>query len=128
MTNAMKKTITIFIAAIMLGGCSFLDVNPKGEVFDNDMFTSAEGYEDALYGIYAELGTVNGLYSDYLYWIPEALSANVSISDNGLQYMAMGQWSAFNASSIRTTVWKSAYSTINHVNNIIGHLEGTDPL
>lgn len=123
MTNAMKKTITIFIAAIMLGGCSFLDVNPKGEVFDNDMFTSAEGYEDALYGIYAELGTVNGLYSDYLYWIPEALSANVSISDNGLQYMAMGQWSAFNASSIRTTVWKSAYSTINHVNNIIGHLE-----
>ena len=96
---------------LLAGGCSkFLDVNPKGEVFDNDMFTTAAGYEDALYGIYAELGTVSGLYSDYLWWIPEALCVNETISDNGLQYMAMGQWSAYNAATIRTTVWKAAYA------------------
>ena len=119
----MKKTAIILSLAAILCGCnSFLDVNPKGEVFNNDMFTSAAGYEDALYGIYAELGTVTGLYSDYLYWIPEALSANVSISDNGLQYMALAQWSAFNASTIRTNVWKAAYSVINHTNNILDHI------
>lgn len=121
----MKNKLILFgLSLMLLGGCAkFLDVNPKGEVFDNDMFVSAAGYEDALYGIYAELGTVSGLYSDYLYWIPEALSANASISDNGLQYMAVGQWSAYNASTIRSTVWKAAYATINHINNIIGHIE-----
>lgn len=120
----MKRTIyTICLAALLCGCSKFLDVNPKGEVFDNDMFTTAAGYEDALYGIYAELGTVSGLYSDYLFWIPEALSANVSVSDNGLQYMAIAQWSAFNATSIRNSVWKAGYATINHVNNIIGHIE-----
>ena len=121
----MRQTKIIFCMFLLLaGGCSkFLDVNPKGEVFDNDMFTTAAGYEDALYGIYAELGTVSGLYSDYLWWIPEALCVNETISDNGLQYMAMGQWSAYNAATIRTTVWKAAYATINHINNIIGHIE-----
>ena len=74
----MRQTKIIFCMFLLLaGGCSkFLDVNPKGEVFDNDMFTTAAGYEDALYGIYAELGTVSGLYSDYLWWIPEALCVN----------------------------------------------------
>ena len=118
------KLLYLSLGLLLAGGCaSFLDVNPKGEVFDNDMFTSAAGYEDALYGIYAELGTVSGLYSDYLWWIPEALAVNETISDNGLQYMAMGQWTAYNASSIRNTVWRAAYATINHINNIVGHIE-----
>lgn len=121
----MKKIAYILIAAVMAAtSCSgFLDVNPKGEVFDADMFTSAAGYEDALYGIYAELGTTSYLYSDYMFWIPEALSGNVTISDNGLQYMALAQWSAFNAVTIRNGVWKAAYSAINHINNILAHIE-----
>ena len=120
----MKRILTSIAALMTLCACSdFLDVNPKGEVFDNDMFTSAEGYEDALYGVYAELGTVQNLYAGYMYWIPEVLSINESIADNGLQYMAIGQWSAFNATSIRNGVWKSAYTAINHINNIIGHIE-----
>lgn len=120
----MKRTFAIIAAALTLCSCSgFLDVNPKGEVFDNDMFVSAEGYEDAIYGIYAELGTAQYLYSDYMYWIPEALGINVTISDNGLQYMATTQWTAFNATSIRNGVWKAAYAAINHLNNIIDHIE-----
>ena len=119
----MKKILATLAAAFTVCACSFLDVNPKGEVFDNDMFTSAEGFEDALYGIYAELGTANYLYSDYLYWIPEVLCINETIADNGMQYMAIGQWTAFNAASIRNGVWKAAYTAINHLNNIIGHIE-----
>ena len=49
----MKKIKNILIAAVCvlaLGSCEkFLNVNPKGEVFDQDMFTTAEGFEDALY-------------------------------------------------------------------------------
>jgi hypothetical protein len=70
----MKQIKNIFIAlacVCILGSCEgFLNVNPKGEVFDQDMFTSAEGYEDALYGIFAELGTTQYLYSDYMVWVP----------------------------------------------------------
>lgn len=119
----MKKILFIAVSLLLCSCADFLDVNPKGEVFDNDMFVSAEGYEDALYGIYAELGTETYLYSDYMYWIPEALSIDATIADNGLQYMALAQWYAFNASSIRNGVWKAAYAAINHINNIIKHIE-----
>lgn len=119
----MKKLFTTILLASALTSCGFLDVNPKGEVFDQDMYSTAEGYEDALYGIYAELGTATYLYSDYMYWIPEVLSINSSISDLGLQYMAVAQWYAYNATSIRNGVWGASYKVINHLNNIIGHIE-----
>lgn len=119
-----NKLFTLICVALIAASCSkFLDVNPKGEVFDADMFTTQEGYEDALYGIYAELGTVQYLYSDFMYWLPEVLSGNETISDNALQYMAIGQWSAFNANAIRNGMWRAGYSVINHLNNIIAHIE-----
>lgn len=106
-----------------LVGCSdFLDVNPKGEVFDNDMFESAEGYEDALYGIYAEMGTEDYLYSGYLYWLPEALSINAT-DESTLSAMAGGEWSLYSASAVRNYIWSTAYTVINHINNIIDHAE-----
>lgn len=121
------KSLKYFILcalALPLAGCAdFLDVNPKGEVFDKDMFESAEGYEDALYGIYAELGSTKNLYRDFMLWIPEALSINVTINDLGLSNMAIGEWSKTNAANIRTSTWSAAYKAINHINNIIAHIE-----
>lgn len=109
---------------LLMNSCAdFLDVNPKGEVFDKDMFESAEGYEDALYGIYAELATEQYLYSDYMIWLPEVLSLNISTSDNALQYMAYGQWTNAGASPIRNSIWAKLYKVINHINNILSHIE-----
>lgn len=121
--KTLKHYILCALALPLLGCSDFLDVNPKGEVFDKDMFESAEGYEDALYGIYAELGTQQYLYSDYMFWIPEALCANVTIRDEALYNMAIGEWSKNQATTLRNGVWKAAYTAINHVNNIVAHIE-----
>lgn len=99
--KTLKHYILCALALPLLGCSDFLDVNPKGEVFDKDMFESAEGYEDALYGIYAELGTQKSLYSDYMFWVPETLSINVTLSDDGMSNMAIGEWSRTHASTIR---------------------------
>lgn len=112
-----------FIPAFLSGCAGFLDVNPKGEVFNNDMFTTAEGYEDALYGIYAELGTQNYLYSNYLLWLPEALCANISATDNALQNMSVGLWKKDDAPILRKGIWSSSYKVISHINNILKHIE-----
>ena len=121
--KTLKYYILCALALPLLGCSDFLDVNPKGEVFDKDMFESAEGYEDALYGIYAELGSQQYLYSDYMFWIPEVLSINVTLSDNAMSNMAIGEWSKSTASSLRNDVWKTVYKTINHINNIVSHIE-----
>lgn len=124
----MKK-IRLYISLLLMlpfvAGCDdFLNVNPKGEVFDNDMFTSADGYEDALYGIYAELGTKQYLYSDYMFWLPEVLSANINTTNNrGLENMSKADWEATDAPAIRKGIWTTTYTTINHINNILAHIE-----
>lgn len=121
--KTLKYYLLCTLALPLLGCSDFLDVNPKGEVFDKDIFESAEGYEDALYGIYAELGTQQYLYSDYMFWIPETLSINVTLSDNAMSNMAIGEWTKSTASNTRLSIWSAAYKAINHINNIVSHIE-----
>lgn len=120
-------------AAMMLCGCAkFLDVNPKGEVFDADMFSTGEGYEDALYGIYNYLAETQSLYGAHIWWVAEACSQNVisgsSSSDYQFGYMQLGRWYDQGPTSIREGIWSNAYTAINNINNIIQHAsqDGTD--
>lgn len=121
----MKKIIYILCTALLTGACAkFLDVNPKGEVFDGDMFTSAEGVEDALYGVYSELANTESLWGAYLHWIPEACSQNVLCpGDYKMGNMASADWKTSGPVSVRKDVWNHAYEAINHINNIIAHCE-----
>ena len=50
------------LLALILGGSScdsFLDVQPKGEVLEGDLLKDAKGFENALYGVYAKMGSTN---------------------------------------------------------------------
>ncbi len=127
----MKKKLTYIIlaAAIFATGCDkFLDVNPKGEVFDEDMFSTAEGYEDALYGIYSEIGTEEDMYAGYYLWIPEACSQNVTcLSDYKLGNLSLADWYNNGPTTVRSGVWETSYEAINHVNNIIQYAEEDGP-
>lgn len=127
----MKKTCCILtLAALLAGSCTgFLDVNPQGEVFDQDMFGSAEGYEDALYGIYNELATSEALYGAWLPWSAEALSQNfTAVGDYQFGNLSLGSWYDRGPVNIREKIWSKGYECINHINNIIQHArsEGTD--
>lgn len=124
MNDMKKKYISLTVAAFAFVSCSgFLDVNPKGEVFDKDMFESAQGYENSLYGIYAELGTENYLYKNYLHWVPEVLSCNVKTSDDALQSMSYAIWTKSTVGPVRKGMWAASYTAINHINNILAHIE-----
>lgn len=121
----MKRIICILCLGLVMSSCAkFLDVNPKGEVFDGDMFTSAEGVEDALYGVYSELAGTESLWGAYLHWIPEACSQNVLCpGDYKMGNMAAADWMSSGPVSVRKELWGSAYKAINHLNNIIAHCE-----
>lgn len=115
--------MSVLVLSGMASCGKFLDVNPKGEVFDADMYNSAEGYEDALYGIYAQLGTDDYLYKNYLHWLPEVLAVNVNTTDDGLQSMSYGLWTKTTAFPVRKGIWATSYEVINQLNNIISHIE-----
>ena len=117
--------MALALCAALAGGCGdFLDVNPKGETFDNDMFTSAEGYEDALYGIYSELSNADDLYGGNMIWLAEVLSQNTTaLTDNTYGNLALANWTINGPTLLRKKLWSNAYTAINHLNNIISHAE-----
>lgn len=121
-----KYLSLLLCGASVLAGCSgFLDVNPKGETFDNDMFTTASGYEDAIYGIYSEAANGEYLYAGYLQWVPEAMCQNISCeNDYKLANMQNQEWEE-NAGpkDLIKDIWTGAYKCINHINNLIDHVE-----
>ena len=51
------KDIMVLLA-LFVGGTScdsFLDVRPTGEIVNNELFETAEGFEEAIYGVYSYL-------------------------------------------------------------------------
>lgn len=112
---------------LLLGGCeAYLDVNPKSEVTDKELFSTAEGCEDAIYGIYAEIGGErNGLYGQMLaYKYPELMTGNFSInqSDN-MAYVVQRQWTHDNAIAVAEQIWTTGYKVIGHVNKALFHIQ-----
>lgn len=121
----MRKLYILLSVVIVLTGCKgFLDVNTKGEVFDNDMFASSEKYEDALYGVYSEIAGEEWLYGGYLQWAPEVMCGNVTnVSDYKLGNLAMADWDSQGPGDIRENIWYETYRAISNVNNIITHAQ-----
>jgi len=130
MNMAMKKTFifSLIIAAVMTSGCAkFLNVNPKGETFDEDMFTNEDGWQDALYGVYNEIATNSNLYKGYLQFCPEVMSQNVNcVNYYVLGSLSLGDWYSTGPSGIREKIWADTYEAINHTNNIISHAESAN--
>lgn len=123
----MKKKIIYLCSLLMLFGCDkFLDINPKSETVDDDMFASAEGYEDALYGVYASLAQEDLYGGRMSVLIPELLAQNFQTTHASLLYVSRLDYKSSWAKSEYRGLWKNGYLVISYLNNIIGHLEEHD--
>ena len=51
-----------------LGGCSnWLDVTPEGSVDEKDLFSTGEGYRNALNGVYRQM-SLTSMYGQQMSW------------------------------------------------------------
>lgn len=120
----MKKIIYILLFALNGWSCSnFLDINPKAEVIDEDMFSTASGVEDALYGVYSSLSNTS-LYGSYLsVYYPELMAQH--FVDDGVKGTKIGRLELGDLylEDGNMKIWKQAYKTIGYINNIIINLE-----
>lgn len=124
--KSIKQYSQTLLLTLLLSGCgAYLDVNPKSEVTDKELFSTAEGCEDAIYGIYAEIGGErNGLYGQMLaYKYPELMTGNFTInqSDN-MAYVVQRQWTHDNAIAVAEEIWTTGYKVIGHVNKALSHI------
>ncbi|MCG8578571.1 MAG: RagB/SusD family nutrient uptake outer membrane protein [Bacteroidales bacterium] len=125
----MKNLIYIIIlTSLVLFSCEdWMDIQPKSEVDQVDLFSSEEGYMDALNGVYLMLGE-GTLYGDRLTMSFLDILAQNYFIPTGHSYMDVvfhNYETEFGENQI-SGVWNKAYNVIANCNNIIDHLNLDD--
>lgn len=119
------KTIyisTFLFLSLLLSSCAnFLDINPKAEVVDKDMFSTRQGCEDAITGLYGELKT-HKLYGERWNWgVFDVLSQDFNAGDETYEYLEVYNYN--DAQKMIDTMWMESYKVVGYANNIIRNLE-----
>ena len=126
----------LLILPYILASCdSWLDVTPEDEIEEKDLFSSGEGFRNALNGIYKSLSE-SDLYGKELTW--GLLDAMAQCYDNSKLLSAQSSGNLYRyrvpiydyAHSDFTTVleaiWSKAYNNVANANNIIQNIQYAD--
>lgn len=120
----MKHVYTIIISAVLLmtlSSCDdFLDIYPDGQVKREEILSTTDGIEDALYGVYAQLRE-GVLYGQVLtIGDMEILGQNMDCYGN-TRYTNLGAYK-FNSTDVEDifkAVWESMYKNISNANSVL---------
>lgn len=134
--KTMKK-INILLSCLMaisLTSCEdFLDVRPKAEKLERDLFKNAQGFEDAIYGVYGSLASTSMYGKDMLWGVTEILAQNLQCSDAGLgrgELFALARYDYKSNDYLRqrfSAIWTQTYQSIGYANNILEQLNDWSP-
>ena len=81
----MRKIWLLLCMSFPFFGCeNFLNINPDSEVVNEDMFSTPEGVEDALYGVYMSMVKEDMYGGKMSVLIPEILAQNFTTGDTYL--------------------------------------------
>lgn len=126
----LKTFILYAFIPFALGACTnWLDVAPDDQVNENTLFSKADGYRNALNGIYKNMSSTQ-MYGQALsygavevlghpYQRYELMQPNTHLYD--YNYTSTG------AKSLIENIWSKSYTAIANCNNLIANTEEADP-
>ena len=118
-----SRYIQLLTAGLLLFTTScekFLDIVPEGEIKQKDLFKSASGVEDALYGVYAQMRQTS-LYGQELTFGTLDVMAQYLDCYGNTQITELGKFNYKNSNveSLFEDIWTKMYNNISNVNAIV---------
>ncbi len=121
MINRIYILLLLITMSFALTSCDdFLDITPEGQMERDELLSTADGIEDALYGAYSQLRT-SSLYGQTLSFAHLEVMAQMMYCEGNDPMTALGQYD-YTYSSIKTefeTVWTLMYKNISNVNSVL---------
>lgn len=116
----IKYTIFLCIALLATSCDSFLDITPEGQIKRDELITTPEGIEDAMYGVYASMRS-SSLYGEELYFSALEIMANTMHCSGNTKVEALGKFDYKHSSveSVFASVWTAMYKNISNVNSVL---------
>lgn len=127
----MKHTyIFLFLALMALSSCNnWLDVNPVTEIRESKLYSSEEGYKEALNGAYIMLGDKSLYGKTVSMYIPEMIAHTWMIptesKDPTAYYLSKFDYTNSNVESAIDAMWSKYYTAIAQVNDILQNIKGS---
>lgn len=119
--------LVLLLGAVLLTSCDdFLDVRPKSEKVEDDLFKNADGFESAIYGVYGSMQVTN-LYGKELYWgLTDIMAQDLrQIRVSSSEALEKYEYNTNDDLQKRfSNVWTAAYTSIGYANNVLKNLEG----
>ena len=121
----MKKTIYIsicmFAMLFVTTSCEdFLNITPDGQAKRDELLSTQQGIEDAMYGVYSQMRT-QSLYGQELHFSTlEILSQTLWCNgSDGITAMGKYDWSHSSVKGIFESTWTAMYKNISNVNSVL---------
>lgn len=127
----MRKSIIYIVSALVIfSSCSdWLDVSPLTEVREDELFSDEEGYENALTGVYIQLGQRELYGKTVSMYIPEMMAYTWAIptesTDPTAYYLAKFDYENADVEKAIDNMWSSFYTSIAQLNNILENVESS---
>lgn len=124
----MNKFIYIICLALTLGACDdWLDISPKTNVDEADLFDKEQGFKEALTGVYIKMSDQSLYGRELTYGFMDILAQRYANPQNqNADYDDPTVWYTY--PSTRTegytkTFWSSHYNLIANLNNLLANIE-----
>lgn len=123
----MKKLMILLIIPVLLNSCieDWLDVTPKTDVNQEQLFRNEAGFRSALYGVYLAIGEKSMYGANLTMEFTDVLAQYYNISLSTHPFYAASRYD-YNSEDVKGTiaqVWEDAYNAIANLNNLLEHLE-----
>lgn len=122
----MNKTYILLLSVgLLLGSCNdWLDVQPRSQVEDTELFETESGYKEALAGIYSSMVSTKS-------YTKEATFGFIGVLGQEWDFYYSSQYddaAAYNYEAAMPTsyirnLWANSYSGISNVNNLLSHID-----
>lgn len=124
----MKRRLYIWIVIFALSfiGCNdWLDVSPKTEVKETDLFAKESGFKTALLGAYIELASPSLYGGNLTMGFMDVLAQYYSVTSEESTYMPMHLYDYEHADvkPIVTEIWSGLYGVIANLNNLLWNMD-----
>lgn len=126
----MKKRYLIGVLAGLLAlgsSCSdWLDVNPRTEMKEEDMYQSEKGFKNVMNGIYIQLASKDLYGKNMTYYFPDLLAGYWYKTNNSTEnYIMSFAYGQSKVESVISTIWSKYYTAIAHINDLLENLDKT---
>lgn len=116
----MKKYIFILFTLIAFSSCKkFLDIQPESEVSKEQLFTSEEGFKEALNGAYVGFAGTNLYGGNLTFSNLDIMAQNYQFSDANYQRIAAFDYALPSYVAKISSIWTGSYKAIGNVNQIL---------